>query len=116
MDIRCEYISGSDAKGCKVMLVGEADNVTVILNRDDQCTIKNIQLSSKLLYVLGYDIESDGSIGTLPVIGRIDDAKNSRHKISACTPTKDPRVDSGSGKLMLSRLMLTFTLILSKLL
>ena len=79
--VRCEFITGSDAQGCSVVLVGrsEIDNVTytVRLNRSDTST--NLTELEKLINatfplscyrdVYGFDIESDGSIGTLAISG-----------------------------------------------
>ena len=66
--IQCDFISGSDARGCMVVLVGEAFNRTVNLTWCATCSsaIVSYQLSC-FREVLGFDIESDGSIGTLAI-------------------------------------------------
>lgn len=65
-------MTGSEAKGCMVVLLGESENTTVTLMRNISDTEKMIV--HRLAYplscydrVLAYDIESDGSTGTLAV-------------------------------------------------
>ena len=70
----CDFITGSDALGCVVILVGEVTNTTVILNREDTAGVgmANIELPLPLgCYrdVIAFDIEVDGSNGTLPLPG-----------------------------------------------
>ena len=59
-----------------VVLVGQSDNVTVNLTRDGLCAtgffndtylLQNLCITG----VIGYDIESDGTVGTLGIIGEI---------------------------------------------
>ena len=77
IEVMCDFIPGSDAEGCMVVLVGELDNTIVNLTRDDDCTIKTLSLSTPLSDVFGFDIESDGSVGTLPISGIITPVKTS---------------------------------------
>lgn len=76
----CEFIAGSDAQGCKVVLTfGESDYRTVNLTRGKGCSMqKLIGVDTKALtQVAGFDIEADGSVGTLPIRGEVvADAKN----------------------------------------
>ena len=72
------FITGSDAIGCLVVLhlVGETDNTTVKLIREGMhmyvMEVLNLTNSSECISkILGYDIESNGSIGTLPVPGEL---------------------------------------------
>ena len=65
--IQCDFISGSDARGCMVVLVGEAFNRTVNLTRCATYSSAIVNVSYQLSCfreVLGFDIESDGSIST----------------------------------------------------
>ena len=76
--LQCVFVTGSDAIGCLVVLqlVGEADNTIVRLTRKGmhKCAMKSVTLtnsSSQISKILSYDIESNGSIGTLPVSGEL---------------------------------------------
>ena len=92
--IVCQYMPGSDANGCLVVLVGKSRNVTVNLTKENECSIQSVPLPSSLLSVFGYDIESDGSIATLPVLGRIDDTTTYYRDNKQCSIA-----DTNSGKL-----------------
>ena len=67
----CDFIPDSDAQGCMVVLLGESENTTVNLTRDDKCTIIILPLTTFLNDAFGFDIESDGSVGTLAIPGTI---------------------------------------------
>ena len=70
--IHCDFVTGSDALGCVVILVGEVTNTTAILNREAGIGVATTDLALPLgCYgeVMAYDIEADGSNGTLPVLG-----------------------------------------------
>ena len=61
--------------GCLVIIqfVGEADNMKISLAREGMhiCAMKVLNLTNSVTYIneiLGFDIESDGSIGTLPFL------------------------------------------------
>lgn len=70
--IECEFISGSDAQGCLVILVGELDNVTAILTRISNVgTIEVANSLSSYFNVLAFDVEQDGLIGTVAIQGDI---------------------------------------------
>ena len=74
--VKCMFVNGSTAGGCMVVLVGQSDNVTVNLTRDD-LSVTGIFNDTHLLQnacitrVVGYDIESDGTVGTLAIIGEL---------------------------------------------
>lgn len=73
---QCEFITGSDAQGCMIILVSEHKNITTNLTRDSSFTTITVRFNTfqRLLCnpkVFGYDIESDGSIGSLAVPGII---------------------------------------------
>ena len=71
--VQCDFIPGSDAQGCMVVLIGESDNTTVNLTRPGTlltaCTIQRLSITTTIINVFGYDIEFDGSIGTQQVPG-----------------------------------------------
>ena len=74
--VQCMFVNGSTARGCMVVLVGQSDNVTVNLTslRDDLIAtgIYTYLLQNACITgVVGYDIESDGTVGTLAIIGEI---------------------------------------------
>ena len=70
--IHCDFISGSDALGCLVILVGKYDNTTITLLRNSTNSEVNVTESvSCYKGVLGFDIEGDGQIGNLAVPGRL---------------------------------------------
>ena len=75
--IRCDFIAGSDALGCVVILVGEVTNTTVLVDRDDTTGVgvasTELPLPLSCYHeVLAFDIEADGSNGTLPVLGMLN--------------------------------------------
>ena len=92
---RCEFIAGSDAQGCMVVLTfGESDSRTVNLTREKGCSRqKLVGMDTKVLTnVVGFDIEADGSVGTLLVQGEVvADAKNlpCLPMIGGLTPTQN---------------------------
>ena len=82
--LQCEFITGTDAQGCSVVLVGtsEINNTThaiITQNKTDSST--NITEFERLINstnplscyqsVYGFDIESDGSVGALAVPGEL---------------------------------------------
>ena len=84
--LQCEFITGSDATGCMVVLTSENSH-KVQYNLTRNSTISEI-LSVALEHppscytgVEAFDIESDGSVGTLPVPGQL--IVNSQ---AQCTP------------------------------
>ena len=50
-----------------VVLVSDLINSTVNMTRNSTWTVKTLTKCANLHDVFGFDIESDGSIGTLPV-------------------------------------------------
>ena len=70
--VQCDFITGSNAQGCIVVLVGEVDNVTANLSNLEQNYLKVLTISHPLSCyheIFAFDIESDGSVGTLAVPG-----------------------------------------------
>ena len=84
--VRCDFIFGSDARGCMVILIGELDNTTVNLTRetDTEMRINVAYSTSCYITVMAFDIEQDGSIGTIAVHGII--VQNHRREVD-CLPS-----------------------------
>ena len=77
--VQCDFISGSNAQGCMVVLVGELGNITVDINNLEQNGSKIVNVSHPLSCyhkIFAFDIESDGSNGTLAVPGVIMTSDN----------------------------------------
>ena len=95
--IRCVFISGSDAQGCMVVLVGQFENLTMKLMKRsaDLIHTEKLELTHRTLpcyhSVIAFDIESDGSIGTLPVPG---DFERSRDQNGPCISTEGSQAPS----------------------
>ena len=88
--VMCDFISGADAQGYMKVLVGEMDNTTVNITREFLCTTGIIHLTLPLSChreVIGFDIEFDGSVGTLAVPGAIIINRNDTLTSSRCSPT-----------------------------
>ena len=81
--ILCDFITGSNAQGCMVVLVGDLNNSTMNLTRNSTWTMGALTKSANLHDVFGFDIESDGSIGTLPVPGVVI-----QNTTSLCVPSE----------------------------
>ena len=73
--IQCEFIPGSDATGCMVVLTGfVAYHVNMTRNPSTNLTTSTVTLEhppSCYTGVEAFDIESDGSIGSLAVPGQL---------------------------------------------
>ena len=73
--IHCDFITGSNAQGCMVVFVGEFDNITAnlrYLEPKNHCQVLTIPHPlSCYNEIFAFDIESDGSVGTLAVPGVI---------------------------------------------
>lgn len=74
--IQCQFIPGSTATGCMVVLTSEGQNTTynLIRNKSINCSMLAVTIehpSSHYHGVEAFDIESDGSIGSLPVPGQL---------------------------------------------
>ena len=67
--VQCDFITGSNAQGCMVVLVGEFENITVNLEQNG-CDVVNVSHPLSCYHkIFAFDIESDGSVGTLAVPG-----------------------------------------------
>lgn len=75
--VQCDFIIGSDAQGCMVVIVGESENFTTTLRKNNSenftlaviVTVPQQLLCYSNAEVFGYDIEFNGSIGLLAVPG-----------------------------------------------
>ena len=79
--LQCDFILGSVAQGCMVVLIGESENITVNLTRffNTACTTETFELPTTvtdIISVFGYDIENDGSIGTLAIPGKLNGSQS----------------------------------------
>ena len=83
--IQCEFITGSNATGCMVALTGfVAYHVNLTRNQSTDLTTSIITLEHPLSCYTGveaFDIESDGSIGSLAVPGQLGGIL-----VTPCTP------------------------------
>jgi hypothetical protein len=83
--IQCEFVAGSDATGCVVMLTGFVPyhvNLTRIPNTTSATTTVTLEHPpSCYTGVEAFDIESDGSVGPLAVPGQLGGRLE-----TACTP------------------------------
>ena len=84
--VQCDFITGSNAKGCMVVLVGEFGNITQTLNITNSCKMEIFNSTDPITFheVFAFDIESEGSIGTLAVPGVIS---NNLSEAAACPST-----------------------------
>ena len=84
--IQCEFITGSNATGCMVVLTGiEAYHVNLTRNPSTNLTTSTVTLEhppSCYTRVEAFDIESDGLVGSLAVPGQL----NIVHSQSTCIP------------------------------
>ena len=70
--IQCEFMIGSDAQGCLVMLVGQHGNFTDMLTRDNSTKHVNVKHPHSCYQtILAFDIESNGSVASTAVFGEI---------------------------------------------
>lgn len=94
--VQCDFIAGSEARGCMVVLVDEFGNTTYTVNltRSSTCTAETLTLSTLPHDVFGVDLESDGSVGTIHIPGVVSNT-------SLCVPSTVTPPPSGSRKLIL---------------
>ena len=67
--VQCDFITGSNAKGCMFVLEGEFENITANLEQNDSEIVNVSHPLSCYCEIFAFDIESDGSVGTLAVPG-----------------------------------------------
>ena len=81
--IQCDFISGTDAIGCMVMLTNEGQETIYNLTRSGNLNCSILTLEHPLSYtgVEGFDVKADGSVGSLAIPGQFE--SNSQHQ---CVP------------------------------
>ena len=77
--VECAFIPGSDSQGCLVILVGEYKNTTVNITSHNYFDMNVNYLLSCFKEVLAFDIERDGTVGTVAVRGKVN--KTSDHAV-----------------------------------
>ena len=96
--IECHFINGSDARGCKVMIVSEhaaVDNITAMLmkaSESDSIVSELLNLTHAFdcySNVFAYDIEADYSIGSLAIAGVIEGRNITPTLVTTCTITTE---------------------------
>lgn len=87
--VQCHFITGSNALGCMVVLVSESTSIFFTLERNNPCKVEALNTTdpmSSFYAVYAYDIESDGTSGTLPIPGQLI-MKSSDNFTSTCLPS-----------------------------
>ena len=73
--IQCEFVAGSTASGCMVVLTGfETYNINLTMDTSTNSATTTVTLEhppSCYTGVEAFDIESDGSVGSLVVPGQL---------------------------------------------
>lgn len=97
--VQCEFIKGTDAKGCLVLLLGKDSNHTMKIMRttSDATQTELVRVKYSLSFyhdVIAFDIESNNSIGQLPVPGYLE------NNAESCLPLTTET--NGSGKYQFS--------------
>ena len=83
--VQCDFITGSNAQGCMVVLVGEFDNITANVEQNG-CEVLNVSHPLSFYHeIFAFDIESDGSVGTLAVPGVLVGGRDDN---SSCLTTR----------------------------
>ena len=86
LKVQCDFITGSTARGCMVVLVGELDNMTTLESNNPSMT-KCLDPSDKVVdyqRVLGFAIEADGTVGSLGIPGELIISHTSRQSQTLC--------------------------------
>ena len=81
--IQCDFITGTDAIGCMVVLTNEGEETIYNLTRIGNMNCSILTLDHPLSYtgVVGFDIEGDGSVDSLAIPGKFE--SNPQHQ---CIP------------------------------
>lgn len=69
--LQCSFITGSDARGCLIVLLGESQNSTINMTREGLCAFGTINVLSNISEVIAFVVESDGSVGDVAIAGVI---------------------------------------------
>ena len=101
--LQCLFVNGSDAIGCLVVLQfkGDANSTSENLKWKgmDMCTMEVVNLTEStacIRGIFGYDIESNGSVGTLAVTGELFS------NVSSLTVCESHEKDQHSGELKIN--------------
>lgn len=91
IELICDFVRGSDAYGCMVVLqaIDGLDNATVNITRTDNSSQAVVFYTlqyplSCYDQVYAFDIEVDGSIGTVPLLRGIDDHLGKNRSVESC--------------------------------
>ena len=88
--VECVFIIGSDAQGCLVVLIGQHDNYTEMLTRNNSTKNVTVKLPQACYQtVLAFDVESNGSVASLAIFGEIV-RKFIENQPIECTTDKEP--------------------------
>ena len=83
--VQCDFITGSDAQGCMVVLVGEFNETLKVTRPENASDVTETYMLQytlfchKFMSVLAYDIEKDGSIGSLAIYRELHIVNNYNH-------------------------------------
>ena len=75
--VQCDFMKGSDAQGCMVVLQGMYKNVTLNLTRKhstsncDKVVVKVAELTTYFYKVYAFDIDYYGGVGILAIPGQL---------------------------------------------
>ena len=75
--VQCDFMKGSDAQGCMIMLQGMYNNVTLNLTRKhntsncDKGVVKVTEPTTYFYKVYAFDIDYYGGVGTLAIPGQL---------------------------------------------
>ena len=91
LNVTCHFLTGSDALGCVVILIGQSSNLTMKLMKRSADTLhtkvlklKHKSLSCYKYRIVAFDIESNGLTGIMPVPGYLE-----RTTDGPCRPNED---------------------------
>ena len=94
IEIECNFINGTDAQGCKIVVVSShssVGNITAMLirhNESDTTVSGQVNLTYHIdcyHHVLAFDIEANGTISSLATRGEIDKTSESQCVMTTTT-------------------------------
>lgn len=111
-NVTCHFLTGSDALGCMVILIGQSSNHTMKLMKRsaDIVHTEELKLENKSLScydrIVAFDIESDGSVGTLSVPGHLE-----RDTDRPCIASEGLPITVGQSGIIVNVIILIMTII-----